>query len=242
MKHGVEFKSIKRRKVHEDVAEQIERQILTGGLEEGANLPSERELMKAFNVGRPAIREALLLLQRNGFIEMSSSGRSVVTRPSTELIVDQLSGSARYLLSSEEGERSFQDARRLFEAAIARNAAELATPEDIEKLEAALEANRDAIGYVEAFRKTDVAFHFAIAEICKNPVFTALHAAISEWLSMQREVSLRVEGVEKSAFESHEEIFKAIAARKPDVAWQAMDSHLRYITTQYEKGSRRDGV
>ncbi len=108
MKHNVEFKSIKRRKVHEDVAEQIERQILSGDLEEGANLPSERELMKAFSVGRPAVWEALLLLQRNGFIDVSSSGRSFVTRPRTELIVDQLSGSARYLLSSEEGERSFR--------------------------------------------------------------------------------------------------------------------------------------
>ena len=56
------FKSVKRRKIHEDVAEQIEDQILSGGLEEGANLPSERSLMEAFNVGRPAVREALLLL------------------------------------------------------------------------------------------------------------------------------------------------------------------------------------
>ncbi|MGH1484225.1 MAG: FCD domain-containing protein [Geminicoccales bacterium] len=49
--------------------------------------------------------------------------------------------------------------------------AEIATPEDIEKIEAALEANRNAIGDVEAFRQSDVAFHLAIAEISKNPVF-----------------------------------------------------------------------
>ena len=140
------FKSVKRRKVHEDVAEQIEDQILSGGLEKGANLPSERSLMEAFNVGRPAVREALLLLQRGGFIEVSSNGRPIVTRPTATNVLEQLSGSARFLLSSKDGERSFQDARRLFEAAIARNAAEIASPQDIERIGAALRANREAIG------------------------------------------------------------------------------------------------
>ena len=53
----MKFKSVKRRKVHEDVAQQIEDQILSGGLEEGATLPSERSLMEVFNVGRPAVRD-----------------------------------------------------------------------------------------------------------------------------------------------------------------------------------------
>ena len=64
----MQFTNIKRRKIHEDVAEQIENQIIDGSLKEGSFLPSERELMGFFNVGRPAVREAILLLQRNGFI------------------------------------------------------------------------------------------------------------------------------------------------------------------------------
>jgi DNA-binding FadR family transcriptional regulator len=233
----MKFKSVKRRKVHEDVAEQIEDQILSGGLQEGASLPSERGLMEAFNVGRPAVREALLLLQRGGFIEVSSNGRPIVTRPTTTNVLEQLSGSARFLLSSKEGERSFQDARRLFEAAIARNAAEIATPEDIERIGAALKANREAIGNAEAFERTDVEFHLVIASIGENPVFTALHAAIAEWLTNQRAVSLRIPGVEASAFQSHELIYNAISAHEPEKAWHAMDQHLKYIMRQYEKGS-----
>jgi DNA-binding FadR family transcriptional regulator len=234
----MEFRNVKRRKVHEDVAEQIEDQILSGGLEEGANLPSERSLMEAFNVGRPAVREALLLLQRSGFIEVSSNGRPVVARPTTASVVEQLSGSARFLLSSKEGERSFQDARRLFEAAISRNAAELATPEDLERLETALIANCEAIGNVDAFERTDVEFHLVIASIGDNPVFTALHTAIAEWLSTQRKVSLRVPGVEARAYQCHDEIYKAIASREPEKAWHAMDRHLRDIMEQFEKGSQ----
>ena len=234
----MQLTSIKRRKIHEDVAEQVEAEILAGRLENGAELPSERKLMEALNVGRPAIREALLLLQRSGYIETSSSGRHVVTRPTTTNVVEQLSSSARYLLSSKEGEHAFQDARRLFEAAIARNAAEIATDEDVQSLEIALKANKDAIDDLSEFEKTDVAFHLAIAKIGNNPVFPALHAGISEWLSNQRTVSLRVPGVKDQAYESHVEIFDAISSRNPEKAWQAMNRHLKYIIEQFEKGSQ----
>ena len=237
----MKFSAVRRRRIHEDVADQIEDQILSGALAEGDSLPSERELMEAFNVGRPAVREALLVLQHNGMIEVSSSGRPVVTRPRPENVLAQLSGSARYLLSSREGDRSFQDARRLFEAAIARNAAELATPEDIEKLQAALDANRRALGDLREFERTDVAFHLAIACIGSNPVFTAIHTAISGWLSLQRTVSLRVEGVAESALESHEDIFSAIAAGNPERAWLAMDNHLKDIIRVYAVGRRDAG-
>lgn len=230
------FTSIKRRKVHEDVAEQIENQILSGGLPEGSSLPSERSLMEAFNVGRPAVREALLLLQRSGFIKVSSGGRTLVTRPTAANFLDQLSSSARHLLSSEEGERSFQEARRLFEAAIARNAAEIATKDDIQRLEAALLANRKSIGNLESFERTDVAFHLTLAEIGENPVFSALHKAIAEWLALQRHIALRVPGVENSAYRSHEEIYQAVADHQPEQAWQAMDRHLRQVMQQFEQG------
>ncbi|MBT6544385.1 MAG: FCD domain-containing protein [Rhodobacteraceae bacterium] len=236
------FKSVKRRKIHEDVAEQIEDQILSGGLQEGANLPSERSLMEAFNVGRPAVREALIILQRGGFIEVSSNGRPIVARPTATNVLEQLSGSARFLLSSKDGERSFQDARRLFEAAIARNAAEIATPKDIERIGAALRKNRKAIGNANAFELTDVEFHLAIANTGDNSVFMALHAAIAEWLSMQRKVSLRVPGVEARAYKSHEEIYGAIVAHQPETAWRAMDQHLRDIIEAFQKGSQHGDV
>ncbi len=233
MRPGMEFSSIKRRKIHEDVAEQIENRIVSGVLEVGTTLPSERDLMEAFNVGRPAIREALLLLQRSGFITMSSSGRHVVSRPTTGTILELLSGSARAFLATREGETALQDARQLFEAGIARRAAEHATPKDIAGLAKALEANRRSLGDMAAFERTDVEFHRVLAEIGGNPVFDALHEAISEWLSKQRQVSLRVEGVAEGALVAHQKIFDAIAAHQPEQAWQAMDEHLREINLRY---------
>lgn len=231
------FRNVKRRKIHEDVATQIEDAIISGSLTEGDNLPSERVLMESFGVGRPAVREALLLLERTGLVQLTTGGRARVIRPTVSVLVNQLTGTAKHFLATPGGEESFQDARRLFEAAIARNAAEIATDSDIALLNTALEGNRATRDDMAAFERTDVAFHFALASIGDNPVFAAFHEGITGWLSMQRQISLRVSGAAERAFKSHEAIFEAVASRKPEQAWRAMDDHLRDVMQLYRKSS-----
>ncbi len=232
----INFQSVRRRKVHEDVAVQIEEAIILGALVQGENLPSERDLMATFGVGRPAVREALLLLERTGFLQLSTGGRARITRPTVTVLVDQLAGSAKHLMASPGGEEAFQEARRVFEAAIARNAAEIATEADIARLNVALRENRAALDDMAVFERTDVAYHLVLAEIGQNPVFSALHGAIAGWLSLQRTVSLRVEGAAQKAFECHERIFQAVAAHQPERAWQEMDQHLRQTRLLYIQG------
>jgi DNA-binding FadR family transcriptional regulator len=70
----------------------------------------------------------------------------------------------------------------------------------------------------------------------------ALNAAIAEWLSMQRKVSLRVPGVEARAYKSHEEIYGAIVVHQPEAAWLAMDLHLRDVIESFQKGSQHGYV
>jgi GntR family transcriptional repressor for pyruvate dehydrogenase complex len=232
------FKTVRRRKLHEDVAAQIEEAIIAGTFSEGDNLPSERELMERFGVGRPAVREALLLLERSGILQLSAGERARVVQPTVDGLVDQLSSAARHFLATPGGEGSFQEARRVFESAIARNAAEVATKADIERMRAALEANRQTLDDVAEFEKTDVAFHLAIAETGGNQVFSSMHRAIVGWLSLQRRVSLKNPKAPLSAYKHHEKIFKAIEAREPEKAWRAMNEHLREVERLYKQGSK----
>jgi DNA-binding FadR family transcriptional regulator len=232
------FQRVRRRKIHEDVASQLEEAIATGTFAPGDQLPSERDLMEAFNVGRPAVREALLLLDRMGLVQLSTGERARVTRPTVHGLVDQLSGAARHFLASPGGEEAFQDARRVFEAAIARNAAETAAPADIARLEAALAANRAAAGDVAEFERTDIAFHQALVETGGNPIFAALYRALSGWLARQRTISLRTPGALAAALASHEEIFEAVRARDPEAAGRAMDRHLRQVMGFYRAAGK----
>src|ERR1700704_6421236 len=151
---------IRRRKLYEEVVARIEGMIHEGRYSSGDQLPSERELMEELGVGRSAVREAMLSLQRMGLVTVSSGERARVTTPSATVLVRELSGAARLLLAQQGGIGRFQEARALFEIGLARLAAEKATPEDLAMLREALEANRLAIGNRSRFMQTDVAFHY----------------------------------------------------------------------------------
>ena len=79
---------IRRRKISEEVAERLARTIASDTLPAGALLPSERELMAAFQVGRASIREALFALRKQGVIEIRNGERARVAAPSARASVD----------------------------------------------------------------------------------------------------------------------------------------------------------
>ena len=234
---------IRRRRLSDEVVSRLEAMIHDGRCPPGEQLPSERELTQMFGVGRPAVREALFSLQKMGLIAIQAGDRARVTRPTPEAVVEGLSGAARHLLAAPGGVENLQDARLFFEVGLARHAAEHAAKADIDSLAAALEANRLAIGDLDAFERTDVAFHFMLAVIAKNPIFTALHQALVEWLVEQRHTTLSWpgrKGTFKTAYEAHKAIFEAIVLRDPDVAEKAMRAHLAHVSRVYweAKGTR----
>ncbi|QUR66332.1 FadR/GntR family transcriptional regulator [Mycobacterium spongiae] len=59
-----------RRSVPEEVFEQIATDVLSGEMQPGAALPSERRLAEVFGVSRPAVREAMKRLSAAGLVEV----------------------------------------------------------------------------------------------------------------------------------------------------------------------------
>jgi GntR family transcriptional regulator, sialic acid-inducible nan operon repressor len=230
---------IRRRKLYEEVMKGLEEMIQDGQFGLGDFLPSERELMQHFGVGRPAVREALFALQRMGLVVVATGERPRVSTPTPKTLLLELAGSARLLLSKPDGTRHFQRARALFECGLAQEAARIATEDDLRELKEALDLNEAALGDPTRFVRSDVQFHFVIALISRNPIYTALHEAIVEWLADQRSVVLRHQNVDRIAFRSHQLIFDAIAAHDPDEARERMREHLREIGEFYWK--REDG-
>ena len=62
---------IQRRKLYQEVLDRLLERIRSGEIPPGAHLPSERELMEFYGVGRPAVREALQALERSGIVEIT---------------------------------------------------------------------------------------------------------------------------------------------------------------------------
>jgi GntR family transcriptional repressor for pyruvate dehydrogenase complex len=231
----VEPIQIERRKLFEHVAEHLEGLILSGKLKPGDRLPPERELQSAFGVGRPAIREALITLERAGLVEIGNGAPARVAMPSAAGLLSAVIPTVRHMLSTTEGNRSFQAIRLLVEVGLVRQAAREATSEFLADLKAALDHNFACAGRHDEFIVSDVAFHYCIGAFAGDPAILAIHGAVNDWLIHQREVAGREPGEAANACTAHAAIFDAIAARDPDAAEQAMRQHLHSGWAAYWK-------
>lgn len=235
----VEEAPIRRMRVSDQIVERLEAQIRGGTYAIGDTLPSERQLMRRFGVGRPAVREALFTLSKRGIVEVRSGMKPRVRAPDATMVLDDLSSVARHFLAQPQGVANFQQLREFLEVALARDAARHATPDELERLRQALAANEAAIGDREAFIETDVAFHFVLAERTRNGIITSIHAAMQRWLYEQRVVAHRVPDIEPVSYAGHAAIAAAIIARDPDAAERAMHGHLQEVARNYDKGRTR---
>lgn len=224
---------VQRRKVHDEVASQLEALILSARLEAGEALPSERELMRRFGVGRPAVRQALLTLEKAGLVRVANGERTRVSRPTADAVIGQIAAPIQMMLAEPANMAHLQQARLFFEAGIARHAAEHARSTDIAAIEAAFAANRAALARPEEFARTDVAFHAAIAAVTANPIIARLGEAMQGWLTEQRLTAGRQAGAKEQSVAQHRAILQAIAARDPDRAERAMREHLSDVNANY---------
>jgi GntR family transcriptional regulator, sialic acid-inducible nan operon repressor len=110
-----------------------------------------------------------------------------------------------------------------------------ASPKELERLALALARNKKAIGDPQLFAKTDLAFHDILAEIPRNPIFSAMNTALSEWLIGQRTIVIQtpIRGIMRRAYRGHQAIYEAIAARDVEVADRVMANHLTSMSEAY---------
>ena len=69
---------VNRRSVPEDVFQQIVAEVLSGDMQPGDVLPSERRLAEVLGVSRPAVREALKRLTETGLVEVRQGDSTTV--------------------------------------------------------------------------------------------------------------------------------------------------------------------
>ncbi|WP_026614457.1 transcriptional regulator NanR [Ensifer aridi] len=226
-----------RKKLSDEVRLRLEEMIREEVYPLGTMLPSERDLMEMFGVGRPSIREALYALERMGLVKINTGERAKVTRPTPDHFLSSLAGAARMLLGRPEGVANFEQARLFLEEGCARHLAAHATAEQIETIEAALARNEVAIGKARAFAMTDVAFHRTLTEMVSNPIFIAVHDAFVDWLISQRPLPVQPEISNRESFEGHVAIVEAIRARDPERAGRVMREHLESAERKYRRKS-----
>lgn len=226
-----------RRIIPKRLSDQIEAELLSmirsGDYEPGDRLPSERDLMDMFDVGRSSVREALFALQRKGFLKINRGDRPRVIEPEPARLIADFSDVMRVVLNRPDGILHFNQARWFFEASVARWAAQIARKEDHDALEQALQANESAIGDVDEFRRTDIAFHRSIAEITRNPIVLSVYEALVEWVMSKRILRGDIEKNNRASFDGHKAIVEAISLGDGEAAYRLMADHISRADSEY---------
>jgi DNA-binding FadR family transcriptional regulator len=229
---------IVRRKLSDEVFARLKRLITSGELRPGDEMPSERELMDRFGVGRPAIREAMQALSNMGLVAISHGERAKVLQLSARSIFRQVDTAAKIMLaSSRDSLEHLKSARIFFERGVVREATAKATGEDIDRLKNILAEQRSHRGNSEAFIAADMKFHNAIAQVSGNPIYAAVSEAMLGWLKEYHTEMLIWTGKEKFTLDEHEEIIERIAAHDPAGAEAAMVKHLERSRALYMLGA-----
>jgi GntR family transcriptional regulator, sialic acid-inducible nan operon repressor len=218
---------IVRRKLSDLVFERLREMLVRGEIAPGDAMPSERDLMKRFEVGRPAVREALQTLNTMGLITISHGERARVSELSAETVFRQVDAVARMLLSaSPDSLEHLKQARRFFELGMVREASGRATAIDVAELRELVHRQRAQLGDARAFIQADIAFHLRIAKISDNPIFVAVSGAMLNWLFNYHTDLLIWSGQETTTLKEHDAIVDFIERTDAEGAVAAMRAHL----------------
>jgi DNA-binding FadR family transcriptional regulator len=225
---------IERRNTYELVAESLLALISERHLKPGDALPTERELMQHYGVGRSSVREALRMLESKGLITGSSGAFAVAN------FRNPLNDSLSLLLAVEEGSlRELFEVRRILEGEAVTLATERCDESHLDRMRAATELMRENLGDQDAYIESDVAFHLTIAEATQNRLILHLMHAIRDQLERALGSIYRIPGSPEQSIEDHGLIIAAMAEGNPDDARAQMRDHLSRVEEAVEAATAK---
>jgi GntR family transcriptional regulator, transcriptional repressor for pyruvate dehydrogenase complex len=219
------FEPIARQKTYEIVAERLLGLISSRQLGPGDAIPSERELVELYRVGRSSIREALRMLESKGVIRSGGNGSFAVAE-----FANTLNNSLDFLLSVDEADYGeLFEVRRILEGEAAALAASRRGDQDVARMEAEIQSMEEGLGSEEGFITADLGFHLTVAQASGNRLIAHLMGAIRNLLQRSLSSAYHIPGSPEGAVVMHRLIVEAIAARHPEEARQRMQEHVSRV-------------
>ena len=225
---------IKREPLATEIARRLVDYVLSGGVEPGERMPSERQLAQAFGVGRSAMREALKALTLLGLVEVRHGDGTYLRKADSALLPQVIEWG---LLLGEQRTMDLVEARQKIEVDIAglaaarRDAADLV---ELRRLLGRMEWLAEQVGDPTGFVDADVAFHLRLAEAARNTalrdVLSGIQALLRVWIGR-----VIAAGNRDSSYREHVPIVDAVERGDVTAAEAAMDAHMRSAARRLER-------
>ena len=229
---------IKREPLATQVARRLVEFILSGQVEPGARMPSERALAEAFGVGRSAMREALKALSLIGLIEVRQGDGTFLRKADSALLPEVIEWG---LLLGEKRTMDLVEARQEIEVVIAGLAAKRRTEQDLADLRGILERMAHPAS-IPGFVDVDVQFHLRLAEAAGNSVLRDIHSSVQALLRAWIARVVAASGNTVPSYEEHVPIMDAIERGDAAAAQAAMAAHMSSAAGRLRETLERERV
>jgi GntR family transcriptional regulator, transcriptional repressor for pyruvate dehydrogenase complex len=231
---AVAFVQGSKHRFSDDISERIRRFIVDEGLEEGARLPSERDLAERFGTSRPTVSQALRRLSLLGMVDIRrGSGVYVLRRPAT-----MVTASLNLMLDLDRDSISDLMQLRLWLETVAVEQAvvqpDVPSAAQARQLEEALDRLVQASAVTSRWMAADTVFHAAVVNLADNTFLTALYESVhtatltwgyDEWVERNRDPSW-LQGTDPEQHRAlHAPIAEAVLANDVAAAREAIAAH-----------------
>ncbi|KOC87316.1 transcriptional regulator ExuR [Winslowiella iniecta] len=212
------------RRLYQQLAAELKRQLEAGEYQVGDKLPAERFIAEEMGVSRTVVREAIIMLEVEGYVDVrKGSGIHVVSNQQKNSVTTH-----SQLEFASFGPFELLQARQLIESNVAEFAATQVTRQHIIQLMEIQEQARKE----DRFRDSewDMKFHVQIAAATQNSALAAivekmwLHRLYNPyWLKLHEHIDDK--SIE-SWCDDHDQILQALMRKDPAASKRAMWQHL----------------
>lgn len=221
------MKEIARVPIVQQVVNNMREYIVSGQIDVGQKLPTEKEWCEKMGVGRGTVRESFRILEAKGLIEIKP-GRGAFVASAKELEKEDI---VEWFVKNEMELKDYIEVRRAVEPLVAGLVAVNGLDEELEQLEKIHKR------FVKAVRENDFLgmarydekLHRYMVECTKNKMLIFINRKIDECIWEFRLKTFQVPGNSQNAIKAHGNILKALKDRDPEVAELYAKRHIELV-------------
>lgn len=225
--------TVKRTRLHEQVAKALFHQIFRGEISQEDFLPNEDTLAEQFGVSKSVIREAINTLNVKGLLIAKPRVGTQVCVSANWLLNDPMLLQWRMELGPDKTLiRELLELRKLIEPMAAGLAAQRATKTDLEKIREAM-ILMDSATSLEKHVAGDIRFHLAIIESSgNNLLISSFRPVIEQILGSSFQLLITSFKAAKDSIPYHWDVVRAIEKKDNQTAIEAMRKVIEGSTVQ----------
>lgn len=214
--------AIKKKRVSDEVFEQMKNNIVSGEWAAGMKIPGEFELVDLFQVSRVSVREAIHRLVGMGVLSIRRGEGTFVS----EILPGDYFDTLLPILTIERPDLlEMLEFRNIIEVESARLGSKRADKNDIKRMTNIIKNMEDSQGDKQLFSAQDLNFHYAIAIASHNNVIIKVNAILSDMLKKSMEEIVDLTGYEGGIY-YHRKIIEAIKNKDSELSAALMKEHI----------------